>query len=345
MGLLNQTRKLDERPREQIISDNFFRLLSERKISAKDYAKAVHIDPSTVSKWKSGKVSMTLDQIEIARKFFDVSIESLYETKEEKEADSLKKDPSYDPIMAQKTITLKDLRFISRTSGKMFTAFYLIGLGLAFIGASLAIFWNQYFIIMVFVSFPIADLIQNLIGGRPNTYVVNWMDDVYYQMDNIKNDYFIPMLVANALGVGFNVWAFHQTVQTILPGVSNTATNVSYYLVAFSTLEETIITAFCLFTVKPKYKQKIYPDELTNYNYLKDNIFFSFGSLIVSAVSAISSYINQSSTIAWTIVPMTGTAFICSIAAFWMANAKVKEYKLIYDQFERGPREMPENNN
>jgi transcriptional regulator with XRE-family HTH domain len=47
----------------QIINENFFGLLKERKISLKEYAKENGLDPSTISKWKSGNSSMNTEEL------------------------------------------------------------------------------------------------------------------------------------------------------------------------------------------------------------------------------------------------------------------------------------------
>ena len=58
--------------REQIIIENFFKLLEERKISQSEYAKATNIDRTLISKWKNGQSKMTIEHINTSIEYFKI---------------------------------------------------------------------------------------------------------------------------------------------------------------------------------------------------------------------------------------------------------------------------------
>ncbi|GEM_PF-5457051 len=109
---------------ESAVVSNFFDYLIRKRITQKNYAQDNNIDESTLSKWKNGSSSPTLDQVKQAAKYFDITVNDLVYTVQEKKKLEVFKDKSYDPIVAQQSVKIKQYGNFFKKPFKVFLCFF-----------------------------------------------------------------------------------------------------------------------------------------------------------------------------------------------------------------------------
>lgn len=171
-----------------IISENFFKLLEERNISQVEYANAVGIDRTLLSKWKSGKAKMTVEQINDAAKYFGVSVDYLYGIKKNNDAETIKINDSC--VITKKRYLVKRYEFLYKYKefiGLIFGISILIGI-LCFFIYDRSEFW------LFLLFFPIVfifefDTEKKDFETSPHIEI-NIKDHVYYTINDNNNLYF-----------------------------------------------------------------------------------------------------------------------------------------------------------
>jgi len=70
------------KPRSEIVVDNIFMFLEKKHLKQKDLAEVCLVNASDVSKWKSYKTKINMDDLEKIANFLQVSIDDLFYTED-----------------------------------------------------------------------------------------------------------------------------------------------------------------------------------------------------------------------------------------------------------------------
>ncbi len=175
---------MDLQRRQEIIHENFFRLLVLNNVTMSAYAKANQLDRTLLSKWKSGASNMSPEQIHQACTFFDIPVNELYYTEKEifrLEATAkdftppipyrIKKFRNYMPILNKPVVLYVYLVF----------SIILIGI-LSYMLMSNSI----YYVFLNLVSILYCQLMYVRYLRGKDDFIINYTDDIYYESANEK---------------------------------------------------------------------------------------------------------------------------------------------------------------
>lgn len=163
----------------EVVSKNFFKYLKEKGISQAQYAKDNILSQATISNWKNGNGTMSSEHIKQAADYFGITVNDLFYDDNAKKKIEVLADKKYHPIMAQQTIETK---LLNQEFNKPFYSIfnilitYLFFIVSAFILVNYSIWWSLI-ILFAFLSIPIY---FNKQFGEKKTFVINYLDDIYY---------------------------------------------------------------------------------------------------------------------------------------------------------------------
>ncbi len=114
------------------VHENFFRELKKRNISSKKYAEDNFIDSSLPSKWKTGKSSMTVEQIYQAAEYLNITVNELYYDEDKKREIAVLSEGEYRPLPADRLFSVKryDIFCAGKNRFLIFLLAFTAGLGL-----------------------------------------------------------------------------------------------------------------------------------------------------------------------------------------------------------------------
>ena len=170
--------------REQIIIENFFKLLEERKISQSEYAKATNIDRTLISKWKNGQSKMTIEHINTAIEYFQISLDDLYYEQKE----HIEKNNTADfKTSVKRKYKINDISYISNFKENiLFSLTFAITLTIIII---LLQSHSIHFIYLIFITIITIFSYSNKDDELPYI-IINNEDKIYYKSDIKDNKYF-----------------------------------------------------------------------------------------------------------------------------------------------------------
>ena len=311
--------------RNEIIHNNFFKILKEKNITNAQYAKDNNIDKTTLSKWKNHTTNMSPDQIYQAAQYFEITVNDLYYSSYEKKEIQLLTETNYMPVDAKQSIDIKIYydQFKNPLSVIWLTIIALI-LTLAiscieFDSSETWIFMSILIPVSAFYSYK-------TVFNTKKTFIIDYLDDIYYEIKNVKNQFFIANSILHFISIALVVTNCFLIFKTL-------DTNNSYFIfmlfLIICMMLYCLIGVFTLFGIDMKYKKEIYDFEITSYNCSLVNFYamlFIFGISIMPLSKEFTSYWLYS------LLLLLGT--ICSLIEFVLVSKKYSEYNIVYKKYK-----------
>lgn len=250
--------------RIEIIHSNFFKFLKENKISQKKYSVDNNIPESTISKWKSCTSNMNEEHIIQAAKYFNISVNMLYYTQQELKELNVKENKNYDPIIAQQQAEIVSIE--SKVCG--ISGFLVVNIGvliaiMMIIGFLVDTFESIWPILFI-VAFPVISFFsfKSILVERKK-FIINYLDQLYYKTSCKKNRFFVLTLI----------FSFIQILLVVLTliiylnfTIQNGVHQLFYIVISFGCFSFVTVINNCIH-LRLKMKEKIYDDEIEDYNY------------------------------------------------------------------------------
>lgn len=321
----------------EISAANFFEILNDKKITNRRYAKDNNIDPSLLSKWKSGASSMTLEQIRQAADYLKVTTNDLlYNRKEKKDLSVLKHGYKYDPIMAQQNVEIRNIdnELNHPIEGVSTTLAFIIILTIvsAFI-VSFSVYW--VFILLLALIIFVYSIDHDL--GYSKTFVINYLDDIYYKIDNPKNQYFKAELLSAAGLFLLNLGAL------IFLSFSNRPSGTPVDILGITYFFITVITLFFIFFAffyRRKMKEVMYVLDLSCY--VASTCIFILSMILIGVYICLMTF---SISTYWPLILFSVGLISLSYLQLACVCKKSSEYRLYYEEHGKAPRILfPEQN-
>ncbi len=326
----------DKRQRSEIIHDNFFKYLKKRKISQSKYAFNSKVSESTISKWKNNSSHMNEEHIKQAADILEITVNDLFYSDEEKKKISVLRDSPYEPIMANQQIQINMMQNFFKNPTMIFSNTILLSIIIAIIMLFVTKYSPYWCLLGLYIPlFACKDF--KYVFSNEKTYSINYLDDVYYYITNEKNQHFTVITLLHSIQTMLLIICFVK----IIPFVSeSTSFSDVYFLFSIADFIIVIVSVITLLIFNEKYlKQKIYDNEIRGYLTKLVNMY-SNAILIIFASSILAVAFNDM----WYIIFMVFFSFGLSILEFVLTSKKYSEYKMVYEAFEREPRELFPNN-
>lgn len=306
------------KPRSEIVVDNIFMFLEKKHLKQKDLAEVCLVNASDVSKWKNYKTKINMDDLEKIADFLQVSIDDLFYTEEEIKRGIPELKGKVDPssILAQRLVSIK----MSVANIKIHIPIIaILILALFVFSIMLYLFDNQneynfvymilYILAMFFMVKPIT---------QKETFVVNYLSDVFFMIENKKNQFFLYELIGKIINliyaVGLSGFIFYILVDSYS----------DYLLSIFIPVAVYLILSINEFTyLRKNYKEEIYDFEYQSYYKSYHILIFSGLILLIFVASSIKGY--------WAgfFIIFAIIDFISRIIQFSMCSIKSAEYKIV----------------
>lgn len=310
--------------RIDIIHNNFFKYLKKKGITQHKYSLDNNIPESTISKWRKGIDShMNEEHIIQAAKYFNISVNMLFYTEQElKELKFKDDDNMYEPVLAQEHIKVKllsnsfknPLNVVYTTSG--------LALILAFIIFLIVRNYNEYWSLLALII-PIggAYYFKDEFGIE-KTYSINYLDDIYYKIDEQKNQY---IKIIDLIHIFINILSILLNIILLFTNSYSNKEIKIKVLIFISIIVFLIISNGTLLFRQRKFKKEIYPDELSNYRASLVNYYISI-TLSTLMVSLLCIDFCRNGYYLFFIIIFP----IISYIEFMLVSKKYSEYKLVY---------------
>lgn len=329
---MRENKKVEEtRSRHQIISDNISHFFKEKGMKQQEFAEKIGINKNDFSKKKNNNgSSFNVDDIFNAAKTLDVTVNDLFYTEQEKKEISVLKENKFDPIMAQKQIDIKLLNPIFKDPWSILVPSIVVSLVVGIIiffilKDSLA--WIFLALIMPAVS--IYDFILSF--GMKKTYIINYLDDVYYKIKEEENKFFKPCIIIHTLQ--FIILVF-SLVSLFIVFVNNLKDE--FFILALPTLITCLICLFTLFLFNDKkLKKEIYQDEIKGYIMKLINTISNF-TLNICSIGLLGINFKQM----WYFALANIICLVLSMVEFLFTSKKYNQYRLVYEKFGEQEREL-----
>jgi len=306
------------KPRSEIVVDNIFMFLEKKHLKQKDLAEVCLVNASDVSKWKSYKTKINMDDLEKIANFLQVSIDDLFYTEEEKKRCVPELKGKIDPssILAQRLVSIK----IGVANIKVHIPIIaIIIFSLVILGIMLKFFENldEYNLLYMCLYILIMFFFDKL-ATQKETFVVNYMSDVFFMIENKKNQFFIYELIGKIIcllyAVGISGFLFYILVDSYSDFVLSLFIPVAIYLL-LSINEFTYL--------RKNYKEEIYDFEYQAY-YKSYHVLIFSGLILLIFVIAFSEGYSPGFFIVFSILD-----FISRIIQFSLCSIKSAEYKIV----------------
>lgn len=315
----------------EVIIQNVLHLLEEKKIKQIELATFLNIDSSTISRWKKSETKINVDQLKAIADFFDVSVEQLIRTEKERIALHQPSKEGEKPYIPQQIIQFRvfDLVF----ENPYMVLFILIGFAIFNVVYAFSIQGHDVNLMYFIMASPVAAYFTTsyfLITKK--TYIINYLDDIFYRMEDVKNPYFFHTIFLTAIGmVGYFIYLL-----IIVRHLQRLDMNQDIYaLLVLALLLGFIFSVPLFFSNRKKFKQEIYHHELDHY---KDHLKLLMISLFQLSFLFIYELLGVPTNV--TLWALGSFIFIINSAAFYLVSKALSRYKLIYEEHGRGRHEM-----
>lgn len=318
--------------RIEIIHKNFFEQLKRNKITQKKYSVDNNVPESTISKWKNCTSNMNEDHIYQAAKYFNISVNMLYYTEQELKELHVKEVSDYDPIVAQQQAVIESIESkVCETKTFLILNLCLVVAFMIIISFLIDTFNSSWPIIFIIV-FPI---ISHIVGKKTlidkNTFIINYLDQLYYKTTIKKNKFFIMILVSYLVQISLVVGILVCSVNFIL---QNGYHELIQIIIAFGCFSFVVLIGSCLH-LRPNMKEKIYGDETDDYNYSLAVLTFDLTLTACSLPFFIDIMQNP-----WFVILPAMLSILSIINVILLANKYSKYHLVLYDQKIDSEREL-----
>lgn len=324
-------KKLDnlDQSRQEIIHQNFFIYLKKTKKSMISYAKEHNIDRTTLSKWKSNKTNMSAEQIYEAALYFKVTVNDLYYTEKEKKKLRVLSEDSYQPILAQESKTLLFYGDSFKRPAKVIIPLLVMFMIIAVLSYFL-MKGSSYWLLINLGTLAAAYFFNKQTIATKKTFIINYLDEIYYQRENEKNRFLksaiiiqAGVLISTLLSLLFLGALISKNQQeTLLPATI-------YFFVVFIFG----FTIFLIFFNYPfKFKKRSYDNKLFGYNFLVFKLTLAICQLAIATII----FIYQSHAFLINFI-FSVLIFILIVIDFILISKEYSLYQIYYEENEKEP--------
>lgn len=266
----------DTRSRQVKIVDNIERYIKEKNITKKDYCNKINISPSSFSKWKSEVNNITMDSFDKTVDLLGVNSNDLFYSDEEKEKIVLLSNKEkYSKIKTQKIINIK--RALPFLNLHMYTILITLFISIVYLVISLVYLKESEFTLLISLLIFLLIFIIFKDVERKEEYIVNYLDDVYYKIENCNNQYrkmCIILKIVSFISMFINCFFIIPLIEVSI--------NENYIFMYFSiTLLYFIFSLIYTFKTPKKLKEEIYDHETYIYRNSLLIMIFSFVEIII----------------------------------------------------------------
>ncbi len=266
-------KEISKLSRSEVIHNNFFRELEKRKITNAKYARDNNLDKTILSKWKKMTTTMSIEQVHQAASYFNITTNDLYYSlAEKKRIQLLSSNPDYNIIKAQQTIEIKmyttQFKYPFDIIKIILFAFVLTTTIALFLSKSSG-FWLFVLLVIPLVGYQF----YKTEFGITKTFIVNYLDDIYYKMEKPQNQYFITNLLLHFFSFFLVVSSFVLLVYKDTPSDKNLETMMIFLLLSIAAYG--IVIIFTFLVNQPALKEEIYDNEIMPHAFSMVNFYMS----------------------------------------------------------------------
>lgn len=316
----------DNRSRPQIISDNIVYYIKKNNMKQVDFYMSLGINKQDFSKKKNTKgSSFSTDEIYLAAKILNVTVNDLYYSEEEKKEISVLKEEKYNPIMAQKQIEIKHLNSSFKDPSSVLAIVLSSTLLLSVIDGFLV--KESPFWILLALLIPLLfsyDFKSSF--GIEKTYMINYLDDVYYKMKDEKNKYYDICFITHTVSILLICSSLLLLICDDYYIESHVDYSILFIITGFIILIFSCVILF--FYSEKKMKKKIYQHEIKGYKAKLNNVVAN-AVFTVFAIGLTCLNLNK----CWYIGLMAIISLILSVIGFILTSKKYSEYTLVYQKY------------
>ncbi|MEG1222296.1 MAG: hypothetical protein RSD69_01165 [Bacilli bacterium] len=329
----NEKKELSTLSRSEIIHNNFFNELKKQGITNAQYAKDNNLDKTVLSKWKNMTTIMSTEQVYQAAEYLHITVNNLfYSTAEKKEIMVLNNDSDYIPIKAQQTVEIKmyeeSFKHPFDLLGLILFVFVLFT-SISFFASKSSGFW-----MFLLIGIPMGGYTYYKEQfGHKQTYIVDYLDDIYYKIDKPKNQYFIINLILHIVSLLSVITSFVFLLQRVYPTEDNLVTMIIFLLLGMAVYA--IVNFFTLFTHQLYLKEEIYDNEIMPHTSSMVNLYIS---LLLLAIGIC--FLYQYFVYYWYVVAFLFLSSGFSLIKYLLLSKKYSEYKLVYKEHDKEIQEL-----
>ncbi len=326
------------RTRTEIIKDNFFSYLdgkqqSNQRILGSKYEIENDLSKTTVSNWRHDKSKMTVDHIFQAAKYFNITVNDLYYSEQEKLKISAHfHELNFDPINAQQILNVKLMEESFKKPLLILIPSTIIYILIGYLTYYL-LNYSSLFILMILIALILSFIMFRNNYGIDKTYVISYLDDIYYKRKNLKNRFFSIQIILRLISLVTLVFCMLFIIY------GKVIENINLRDMAIIMIMEYIISiiqiSMSITNIKFKYKEEIYDDDISSYK----SRFINFTISMFLLTSSVILYINNLIKF-WVVLSFCIFNVIISGIDFLIESKNYSEYRLMYEENNKSPREL-----
>lgn len=184
--------------RNDIIVENFFFYLNKNEISQLKYEKDNDLPKGTLSKWKAKSISIGVEQFYQAAKYFDITVNDIFYSYDEKLKITILTNTDYKPIEATR---LQDVRVVFSSIKKSYVHISIFSV------VSILLFFYLLFndmiafypLISITLSFSFSAVV--FIFSPKKTFNFNYLDEVGFIISNNKNENYLIIKIVKFISI------------------------------------------------------------------------------------------------------------------------------------------------
>ncbi|NLN80774.1 MAG: hypothetical protein GX132_05255 [Erysipelotrichia bacterium] len=272
--------------------------------------------------------TMSTEQVHQAAEYFKITANDLYYSlAEKKKIHILASNPEYNVIKASQPIETK---IYTTQFENPFTL--LIIILLAFVLTTIIAFFlskaSGFWLFILFVIPITGYQLYKTEFGVTKTFIVNYLDDIYYKIEKPKNQYFVANLMLHFCVLSLVISSFILLVFKETPIDKNTETMLAFLLLSIVTY--VVIILFTFLTHQTSIKEEIYDNEILPHTFSMVNFYMSLLPLSIG-ICVLHSNFKQY----WYIVLILLFASLFSLVEYLLTTKKYSEYKLVYKEDDK----------
>ncbi len=315
-----------------VVTTNFFSYLRKRKITQKKYAIDNNLDPSILSKWKSGDSQLTIEQVRQAAKYFGITANDLMYSDIEKMRLEVIADKSYDPILAQQSI---DILLFRDTFEKPIKIILFCLFVFPLIALIIYLFRNQsvYYSLLMPLAIPLCVLVIKRNSYENRTFIINYLDQLFYKREDTKNHFYF-------LSITIRIISFLLVAYIMNKVAINFATtdefNQSLLIALLIILMMSVFSVILEFFSLPiNFKLEIYDNEIEGYNTTRLTLLIHF-----SVFSVLGLLFLRDSQVYLQLFCISCAILSINLIDFIKISKEYSKYELVYKENEKEARKL-----
>lgn len=310
------------------VIENLIRYMKEKNISQKQLAKILKVDASTVSKWINEKAIMPIQSIKEAAKYFGLTVNDFIYTLAEREEIVDFKDSAHRPIIAQKTV---DMLLIDKAFKQTKSIISVSIVMFAFLGLITKIMLrnSEYFGLVVILGVLFVIKAFNNYFYIEKTYIISYLDDIYYTRNNTENPHFIYSIIVRVISLISIIYyiTVFQWIEVVNKEVTGLLVGLTFGL---------MILLFSLFMslaiVSRNFKKNIYYDEIDGFK--NASLFLQIHFMISTYFVLLSIYDYKKF---WIMLLVSLLLLFMAYLDFYFSSKDHSMYYLVYKEKDKEP--------